>query len=199
MRIKVALATALLVFCSLGSFAADKKQQPPMSAEEKAAMDAMMKASTPGAAHKKLAEMAGTWNATTKMYNAPGAEPMVSTGVSTNKPVLGGRWIQQTFTGTFMGMPFEGIGYTGYDNMTGQYVGTWMDTMTTSLMTSQGSAQGDSYQFKSSMPDPVSGKQIETTTKVMIVNKDKHVMEMWMPAPDGQQFKMMEIIYTRKK
>lgn len=198
MRIKVALATALLVFCSFAAFAADKKQ-PPMSAEEKAAMEAMMKASTPGAAHKKLAQMAGTWNATTKMYNAPGAEPMVSKGVSTNKPVLGGRWIQQTFAGTFMGMPFEGIGYTGYDNVSGQYVGTWMDTMSTGVMTSHGAAEGDNYKFTSTMPDPVSGKPMETTTRVVVVNKDKHVMEMWMPGPGGQQFKMMEIVYTRKK
>ena len=30
-----------------------------------------------------------------------------------------------------MGMPFEGIGRTGYDNVTGKYWSTWIDNMST--------------------------------------------------------------------
>ena len=131
---------------------------------------------------------------------APGAEPSTSKGVSTNKMVLGGRWVQENFTGNFMGMPFSGLGYTGYDNVTNQYVGTWMDTMSTGMMvTSSGSASGDTYTFNSTMADPMSGKMTEMKSKVTVIDKNKHVMEMWAPAPDGTQFKMMEITYTRKK
>jgi hypothetical protein len=198
MKLKVALATGLLVVCSLPSIAQDKKA-PAMSPEEKAAMDAMTKAATPGAEHKKLADMVGTWNAVTKMWNAPGMEPMTSKGVSVNKKVLGGRWIQQDYSGSFMGMPFNGIGYTGYDNVSKAYVGTWMDTFSTGVMTSKGAAEGNGYKFTATMPDPMSGKDVETTEKIIVLSKDKHVMEMWMPGPDGNQFKMMEITYTRKK
>jgi hypothetical protein len=35
-----------------------------------------------------------------------------------------------------MGMPFEGLGYTGYDNVKKQYFGTWIDSMSTGIMTS---------------------------------------------------------------
>ena len=198
MRLKVYLSACAILLSSMVAFAQEQKQ---MSAEEKAAMDAMMKAASPGEAHKKLAGMVGTWDATVKMYNAPGAPAQVSTGTSENKLVLGGRWVQETFNGTFMGMPFSGIGYTGYDNIKKQYVGTWMDTMSTSMMQSAGTgdASGKSFTFSSTMDDPVTGKPVTTKSTMTVSDENHHTMEMWMPAPDGKMFKMMEISYTRKK
>ena len=198
MRLKVYLSACAILLSSMTALAQEQKQ---MSAEEKAAMEAMMKAATPGDAHKKLAGMVGTWDTTVKMYNAPGAPPQVTTGVSENKLVLGGRWVQETFNGTFMGMPFSGIGYTGYDNIKKQYVGTWMDTMSTSLMQSSGTgdASGKSFEFNSTMDDPVTGKSVTTKSTMTVTDENHHSMEMWMPGPDGKMFKMMEINYTRKK
>ena len=172
-----------------------------MSPEEKAQMDAMIKAGTPGDAHKKLSSMVGTWDATVKMYPMqPGAPVQMSSGVSESKWVLGGRWVQETFTGNFMGMPFSGIGYTGYDNIKKQYVGTWMDSISTSTMMSTGNMTGDkTYEFTSSMDDPLSGKTMPLKQKVTVVDDDHYVMEMWGAAPDGKTMKMMEITYSRKK
>jgi hypothetical protein len=196
MKVKVCLAVCLV----LSSFTVLAQQKAPeMSPEEKAAMESMMKAATPGAEHKMLAESAGTWDATVKMWNAPGMEPTTSTGVATNTMVLGGRYLKEDFNGNFMGMPFTGMGFTAYDNVTKQYYGTWMDTFSTGMMTSTGTCAGANCTFTSSMPDPMSGKMVQGTTKVNFLSKDKHVMEMWGAGPDGKQFKMMEITYTRKK
>ena len=62
---------------------------------------------------------------------------------------MGGRYLEQRFKGDIMGMPFEGIGYTGYDNVKKQYWGTWMDNMSTGMMTSTGTAPptGRSWTF----------------------------------------------------
>jgi hypothetical protein len=201
MKLKVCLAAGLLVVSSIPMFAADqaKKDAPQMSAEEKAAMEAMMKAGTPGPEHKKMAEMAGTFDAVVKMWGAPGMEPSTSKGVSKNTTVLGGRYLREDFTGEFMGMPFNGLGYSGYDNVTKKYFGTWIDSFSTGLMTSTGDCSGDTCTYTSTMSDPASGKQIQGTTKLHFESKDKHVMEMWGAAPDGTNFKMMEITYTRKK
>jgi hypothetical protein len=198
MRLKVYLGACAILLSSMVALAQEQKQ---MSAEEKAAMDAMMKAGTPGAAHKNLAGMVGTWDATVKMYNAPGAPAQVSTGTSENKLVLGGRWVQETFNGNFMGMPFSGLGYTGYDNIKKQYVGTWMDTMTTAVMQSAGTADasGKNFVFNSTVDDPMTGKPVTTKSTVTVTDENHHTMEMWGPAPDGKMFKMMEITYTRKK
>jgi hypothetical protein len=200
MKIKVCLAASLFAMSSLTVFAADQKKAPAMSAQEQADMQKMMAAATPGEPHKKLATMVGTWDATVTMWTAAGAPPMTSTGVSTNKAVLGGRFIEEEFNGNFMGAPFSGVGYTGYDNVTKQYVGTWMDTMSTGVMSSTGKDDGaNAMSFAATMSDPTTGKVTKATNKVTIVSKDKHVMETWGPGKDGKNFKMMEITYTRKK
>jgi Protein of unknown function (DUF1579) len=200
MKIKLCAAAAAMIILVGGVFAQDQPKRE-MTAEQKAQMDAWMKAATPSDAHKKLQDMVGTWDAKVTMWPAPGQPPQVSTGTSRNTSILGGRWIQQEFTGSSMGMPFTGIGYTGYDNIKKQYVGTWMDSMTTSMMVSTGAAGSDpnTYEFTSSMDDPMSGKTMQLKEKMTVVDANHQTWEMWSPTPDGNMFKMMQIEYTRKK
>lgn len=198
MRCRTLAATVLVAFTAALAFADDPKAKTGPSQVE---MEAMMKAATPGDAHKKLNAMAGTFNADVKMWMQPGAPPSGGTGVAENSWALDGRFLQQNFTGNFMGMPFSGVGYTGYDNIKKKYIGTWMDTMTTSMMISTGTANADgkSYTFTSSMDDPMTGKASPVKETVTVVDDDHHTLEMWTPGPDGKMFKMMEIAYTRKK
>jgi hypothetical protein len=176
-------------------------QDAQMSAQQKAAMEAMEKAGTPGAPHKMLDPMVGTFDTVVTFYPAPGAQPMSSKGVSVNRWILGGRYMEQVFKGTAMGQPFEGIGYTGYDNINKRYFGTWMDSMSTGLMTTTGATadNGKSWTYKGTMDDPVTGKPMPVEEKVMVVSRDKHAFEMWNPGPDGKMYRSMEITYTRKK
>ena len=135
MKLKVYLGVCAILLSSIALLAQNQTKKE-MSADEKAAMEAMMKAGTPGEAHKQLAPLVGTWNVVVKMFPQPGAPAQESKGTAVNKWVLGGRWVQENFTGKFMNMPFTGIGYTGYDNIKKQYTGTWMDNMSTATMVS---------------------------------------------------------------
>ena len=201
MRLKICVALFSLATAA-ALFAADKPKTkaPAPSAEEKAAMEAMEKAAAVGPEHKKLDGLAGTWSATVTSWMAPGAPPMVSKGTSTNSYILGGRFLQEKFEGTFMGQPFNGIGYTGYDNIKKHYFGTWMDSMSTGMMTSTGSMDGaNSWKYTGTMGDPMTGKDSPVESKLTIADKDHHTMEMWAPGPGGKMFKMMEIKYSRKK
>jgi hypothetical protein len=178
-----------------GKKAGDDKK----AAQHQAMMEAWMKAATPGDAHKALEPFVGTWDVKVKSWMEPGAEPMESAGTSENRWVLDGRWVEQQFKGTFMDMPFNGIGYTGYDNMKKQYVGTWMDNMSTAAMLSTGTGDANVWKFTSTMDDPVTGKATPVKETITVTDKDNHLLEMWSPAPDGSMFKTMEIRYTRKK
>ena len=200
MKIRVLVATVVLALCT-SAFAAEEAKKQEMSAEEKAMMEAMMKAMTPGDAHKLLDGMVGTFDAKVTSSMDPSKPPEVSNGTSENSWVMGNRYVMQKFTGSFMGMPFQGVGYTGYDNIKKKYVGTWMDTMTTSMMISDGKADADgkSITFSSTMDDPMTGKTSPVKEKVTVVDADHHMLEMWGAGPDGKMFKMMEINYTRKK
>ena len=177
-----------------------KKPAAAAPPDEKAMMEAWQKAATPNENHKKLDPVIGTFDAKVTNWMAPGAPPMESTGVSENKWARGGRYVEVHFDGTFMGMPFSGIGYTGYDNIKKEYVSTWMDNMSTTVMMARGNVEknGD-MTLSGSMPDPMTGKATPFTEKMKIIDNDHNVWEMWGPGPDGKNFKMMEITYSRKQ
>ncbi len=200
MRVKVCLAGALLVMFSVAAVAADQADTKKPSAGEAAMMEAMMKAATPGAAHKKLEGMVGSWNTKATFWGAPGAPPSTMEGTSENRWVMGGRYLEQRFSGSFSGMPFEGLGYTGYDNVRKEYWGTWMDNMSTGMMMTTGSADADgkTWTFNGTMTDPMTGQEGPVQEKVIVHSNDHHVFEMYALGPDGL-YKTMEIQYTRKK
>src|SRR5262245_43182897 len=138
MKIRALVATGLLVLCT-STFAADEPKKKEMTAEQKAEMEAMMKAMTPGEQHKLLDGMVGTFDTKITMWMEPGGEPQTSIGTSVNSWVMGNCEVMQKATGSFMGQPFEGVGYTGYDNVKKQYWGTWIDNFGTGVMISTGS------------------------------------------------------------
>ena len=195
---------ALLVVIAALAIGADEKSKSAKPAagqmDEKAMMEAMAKYSTPGPEHKALEQFVGTWDANVKMWMAPGAPPQESTGTAENKMALGGRFLEQHYEGTFMNQPFTGMGYTGYDLYKKQYIGTWMDSMGTSIMNSTGTADASgTMTFTGKMDDPVAKKTQPFKETMRVVDNDHHVFEMWSPGPDGKMFKMMEITYTRKQ
>jgi len=173
--------------------------KPAMS--EKEMMEIWQKMATPGDAHKKLEPFVGSFTAKVKMWMAPGAPPEESEGTSEAKWALGNRYVEQRFEGAFMKQPFSGIGFTGYDNYKKRYVGVWMDSMGTAMMTTTGTADAAGKKFTSSgkMDDPVQKKTTTMKEVMTLVDNDNHHFEMWGPGPDGKMFKTMEITYTRKK
>lgn len=171
---------------------------PPMSPEEQAMMAAMEKAATPGAEHAWLAAMAGSWDFTATFWMKPGDPPTSSAGKAERSMILGGRVMTERVTSEMMGMPFEGFGMTGFDNVSRKYWGTWNDNMTTGVMSSTGTCERDRCEFQASAYDPVTGK-LMTTRMTSEHAADREVHAMYGPGPDGKEFKTMELVYTRRK
>ena len=194
-------ATTAILLCLLSALAAVAQNQQPTEDQMKAMWDAMAKATAPGAEHKLLEPMIGTFDTVIRFYPGPGAPPSESTGTSVSKWIFGGRYVEQRFKGSSMGQAFEGIGYTAYDKIKKQYVSTWMDSMSTGIMSSTGTAEagGKKWKFTGAMDDPMTGTTTQTEQTIVVDSNDKHTFEMWAPMPDGKNFKMMEIVYTRKK
>ncbi|QQS38136.1 MAG: DUF1579 domain-containing protein [Ignavibacteriales bacterium] len=165
-----------------------------MSAEEKAWMEYM----TPGKAHQMLAESVGSWKVHTKMWMDPSAPPMESDGTSNAEMILGGRYLQSTFTGTMMGMPFEGISMTGFDNAKKEFFNTWIDNMGTGLAYATGkyNEKNNSTEFKGMMVDPMTGKDTPFREVFKMIDKNKMVMEMYWEE-GGKEFLGLELTYTR--
>ncbi len=153
---------------------------------------------TPGDNHKALDGMVGNWTAVSKWWVAPDTEPMVSTGTCTNSWVLGGRYIMTTFNGDMMGQPFEGLGLMGYDNYKQKYIQIWMDSMSTMWMTSEGTMSGNTCTLNSEFDDFMTGKKSRMRQEVKVIDNDHHVLNMYGFTPDGKEFQMGEITYTRQ-
>lgn len=193
-------AGVLLMAASSGA-GQEKKAAPKPPMDEKAMMEMMQKLATPGEGHKKIDFMVGTWKTKNTMWMDPSKPPEKSEGTAEQRWVLGGRFIEQHFEGTFMGMPFSGLGYSGYYNYKKKYLSTWMDTFGTTMMNMTGSfdAAGKAMTFTGRMDDFTTGKVVTIREKLTVVTKDEFLLEMWGPDPQGKDFKMMEIRYTRKK
>ncbi|MEW6336286.1 MAG: DUF1579 domain-containing protein [Acidobacteriota bacterium] len=191
----------LLVLGALGmSPAWAQQEERPMSAEERAAMDAWTKAATPGEAHAALEPFVGSWKVRVTSWPAPGVPPSTSTGSSEAGWILGKRFVQERFEGEFMGTPFEGLGITGYDNTRKQYRSFWIDNFGTTMLNMTGASNdgGRTFVYTGEMDDVVQGKTVTFRNTARVVDADTHVMEMHGPDASGKEFKMMEIVYSRK-
>ena len=171
--------------------------QPATSPEQQAGMEKWQKAMAPGPSHAALEPMVGKFSVHSKWWMEPGGEPSESKGMSVQQWILGGRYVEQMFEGDFMGQPFHGIGYTGFDNVMGKYGGTWMDDMGTGMMMGSGQMNeaGNELTISGSMPGP-EGNDVPTRMVTKIVGPTQHVFSMY-GMQDGKEMLMMEITYTK--
>lgn len=176
---------------------ATKKAAPAM--DQEAMMAAWQKAMNPSDGHRRLDPLVGSFRAKTAFTMMPGAPPDLSEATSEHRWVLGGRYLEQVYKGTSMGMPFEGRGYTAFDNVQKKYLGVWMDTFGTGLMTSVGVGKPTDREIRmdSEAIDP-SGAKVRFDAIIRIEDRDHHTFEMWTKGPDGKRFRQMLVEYTRK-
>lgn len=191
----------LLALCAVP--AAGQEGDPPAGDPEMAAMMELWQASmTPGPQHSILASMAGTWTFTMKFWMDPSGEPEESTGTAERTMLFGGLVLAERVTGTAMGMPFEGLGHTGYDNVTGEWWGTWMDNMGTGVMLMSGTVDAETHTstWQGEMSDPMAGGKTPMKMVVRHEGPDREVAEFFSPGPDGgEMIRTMELVYERQR
>ena len=174
-------------------------QQPEMTPQQKAEMEAYMKAGTPGAPHKAMAATAGTYDAKVKSWHEPGQPPMEETGTATRTMALDGRVLVEDFKGSMMGMPFTGTACGATTTCTGKYWSTWNDSMSTGLMVSEGTCDAkNTCAFKGTWNDPIKKGPVASRMTSRWTSPTTEVFEMYGPGRDGKEMKMMEITYTKK-
>ena len=188
------IVVAGLLVSGLVGNAADKSAIKPEEMMKK-----MEAAGTPGAAHKALEPLVGEWDAEVKML-MPDAPTSSTKGTSKSTWVLGNRFVKQEFNGEFMGKPFHGLGFTGYDNTSKKYTSVWMDDINTAMVTAEGEGKDGNkvITLEGSYDCPMTGEKNKPSRQVYrIVSRDKIIFEMHDPSL-GANSKTMEITYTRK-
>ena len=189
----------------LGTMTASGQQagaQPDAKTQmEQQMKEYMEKYAAPGEHHKHLEMMVGSWTTQARFWPAPGAPVMESTGTAEHKMALGGGFLLTSYQGEFGGTPFEGMGTAAYDRYLGKYVETWIDSMGTMVLVSEGSGDGTGKvrTVTAKFVDPMTQKPTTMRSVYRIVDADHHKLEMYSQTPGQEEFKIGEIAYTRKK
>ncbi len=199
---KMAMGLVGLAACVGLAIAAEMgKSDKKMTPEQEAMMQKCMEAGKPGAGHKVLEGMVGSWSHTVKMWMEPNGQPDISKGTSEIRWILGGRFLEHKVTGMAMNQPFEGLGIIGFDNVTQEYQGIWTDSMSTAMMMGTGTydAATKTINDKGTFSCPMVGKKCAYRSTTRLVDKDHFTFEFFCAGPEGKEMRMMEIQYVRSK
>jgi hypothetical protein len=164
-------------------------------------MEEWAKANQPGKEHELLKKLAGKWSVETTFRMTPDMPEMTSKGTDKSEMVLADRYLKSDFSGEMMGQPFKGMSLMGYDTMKKKYVAMWVDEMTTGFTTSEGTADssGKTVTFTGESFCPSTNKVEPFRHVVTMESDDKYTFEGFGPGPDGKEFRMMKLAYTREK
>ena len=188
------VAIALLALGTAAGLAQSSEQ------DQAKAMEAYMKAGAVTAHHEALKYFAGRWKVEAKMWTAPGAPPAESVNTTEGEMILGGRYVRMSYKGEMMGMPFEGLQISGYDNLAKTFTTFWIDNTSTSFYLLKGTydAAKKTYTFTGRWADPVGG---ETPVRMIIkiVSPDVYESETYVKGPDGKEFLNMSDRSVRVK
>ena len=175
-------------------------QLPPgWTAED---MQAMITAGTPGKMHERLANDVGTWSCKTKMWMAPGSEPLTCEGKATVTSLMDGRFTKCEMTGEMPGMgTYVGGGLYGYDNVGQKFVSIWIDNHSTGIMIGEGELSADgkkiTWEYTGNCPikkGPIKIRDVETITGP----NTKTLESFGAPPKGGDEYKMMSIEMTKE-
>ncbi len=171
------------------SMSSDTPGKAPSPQDQQEMMKKMMELATPSAEHMELVKMTGAWTQHYKMRWAPDAPWQGSTGTSTIKSILGGRYVQEDVSATMEGMPFQGMQLLGYDKLTNEYISLWMDSMCTWWMESRGKKDAKGVIDMHGMMSDVAGTRPFRMVVHHIDGSSSHV-EMFDTKPNGEELVM---------
>lgn len=145
----------------------------------------------PGAEHKQLSKLAGTWDCTMEVAGQK------SKATAVYKMELGGLWLVSNFEGDMMGQKFSGKGLDSYDASKKKYVSVWFDSMSSVPMVMEGNwDEAKKTMTMEGMAPGMDGKM--TKHKIVTVIPDDNTMNFAMYAGDVKE-PAFTIVYKRKK
>jgi hypothetical protein len=98
-------------------------------------------------------------------------------------------------------MPFEGRSTMAYDNHKKIFVTSWIDNMSSGIMTGEGpwDEATKTITIKGKMMNAEAKSEVDYRQVMKIIDANNQFMEMYGTGPDGNEVKFFEIKYTRGK
>jgi Protein of unknown function (DUF1579) len=155
----------------------------------------------PAAGHEWLNQFVGNWEYETEIFMEPGKPPVKAKGSETIRS-LGGFWIVADGKSEMMGTPFTSVLTLGFDPQSKKYIGTWVDSMSSTLWKYEGSVDstGKVLTLESEGPCPMKPGQIVKFNEVTeFKNKDERVFTSKMLGDDRNWNTVVRVTSKRVK
>lgn len=193
-------AVIVVLWCAISvSAAADTPPSPNVASKKTDAAAAFEKAAALGPQHRLLAQIAGNWAVTQSIWTGTNSAPKIDRGNATFAMVIGGRHLRQELRITSSAKPFEGLGYIGYDNLSGDYYSSWMDVNFTGVILVRGTYDADSktYTFVGDMADPANDGSTTRLREVLHVVDADHFTYEYYETRGSEEALAVRLEYTR--
>ena len=157
-----------------------------------------MSAATPhtGPQYAQLATLSGHWAVRQSIWTDPKTPPVIDHGTATYAMVLGGHHLRQDLH-IASSKRFEGLGYIGYDDATGKYYSSWMDTNFSGIILAHGDfdAASRTYTFTADMPNK--GGAPIPVREVLRIADNGHFVYEYYETRDSKEALAVSLQYTR--
>ncbi|UCH94056.1 MAG: DUF1579 family protein [Candidatus Aminicenantes bacterium] len=172
--------------------------------EQQKIIETWKKYSSPGEMHKYLQYFVGHWESVQNIFpRSAGDEVMVMYQEIHVESLFEGRFIKAHIKAKkkSMGSYTETIVITGYDNYKQKVISTTFSNKATdfTILTGTLDKSGKTRIDTGMRTNIFTGREYKIRAVTTIINPDKYIYEYYEPDPNGSEFKVMEITYTRKK
>ena len=200
---------AAAAICIVALFALSQQEQPAPATKPagkpnltpEQAMALSVKYGQPGPQHAALKALAGRFDAEFHLMMSKDGPSVVAKGSAVNDLLYDGRYLRSELSVEVMGQPYKSTLTLGFDNIREKYVATQIDTRSTMILASEGSADaaGKVITMMVERPNPMTGKVDPMKTVTTLVDPDRYTYEAFETAPGGKEFRSFWINYTREK
>ncbi len=156
---------------------------------------------TSGSPHHFLAQLAGGWTGTSKLWLEPDKLTDETPIVGNIQIILEGRFALFLYQSSIEGEPQHGMFTFGYNTLLDRYEASWVDSFhnNTAIMFCRGRAAENGFAVTGTYPDPTGGPDWSWRTEVELVDRDHLIITGYNIHAEGGEAKATEAKLTRVK
>ena len=154
-----------------------------------------------GSPHHFLAQLAGNWTGTSKLWLEPDTLTDESAVAGSIQLLLDRRFALYLYQGSIEGEAQYGMFTFGYNTLLDRYEASWVDSWhnNTAIMFCTGNAIENGFFVLGSYPDPNGGPDWGWRTEVTLLDEDHLLITAYNIIPDGGEVKATEANLMRVK
>ena len=155
----------------------------------------------PAEVHKMLQEYTGDFAMEITMWMTPDAEPAIVNVTSSNKMILGGRFLEMRQTGDMMGMDFQSLTTIGFNNSNRSFALTTVTNMGTGVLSLTGSGS-DNYKMVNltgQITNPITKNPINVRQQISFIDSNTLLIENFDQEGTEKERKSIQYKLLRKK